>query len=254
VLSAVFTSQGLTTIASGETLQINAQSSNPFVGAIAPVAGTDYTLVSGIVTITLSSTSGASTVISVLATSGPAVIADLQVRAYAVNTVNTVQVVAEDPTSIATYGRKSLPDARDPKWPSLGDAKAIGTVILAQRSDRLPTISVSIQAANTIELTQQLTRNLSDRVHVVEPHTGLDADCFVEQISHSIAQGGLEHSTAFGLEKAATQITGALILGSATQGVLGTNRLGRRGLTNPLTMFVLGSGSNGVLGANILTP
>lgn len=253
-LTEVFTSQGLQAITSGETLSVVAQGSTPFLEAVVPVEGTDYTLVSGTVTVTLSRTSGASTAINITATGGPALIQDLQLRAKAVNTVTTVQVVAEAGGSITKYGRSSLPPGREPKWASMGDAGAICSIILGQRSERLPTITVSMVAANNTRLTQQLTRNLSDRVHVIEGQTCLDADCFVEQISHTITQGGNQHTTTFGLEKAATQITGVFILGSATSGVLGTNKLGRVGLANPSTMFVLGSATNGVLGTNVLVP
>jgi len=252
--STVWSSSGQLGIASGDTLAITAQGTEPFLNAQIPVAGTDFTLVSGTVTVSLSKTSGLSTTISVQALGGPAVIADLSLRANSVSTVTTVQVTATDPVSITKYGVRSLPSGRDPKWPSLPDANAICGIILAQRGDRLPTISVTMVAANTTRLTQQLTRNLSDRVHVIESHSGLDADCFIERISHSIAQGGAEHTTTFGLEKSPMQITGAFVLGSATSGVLGTNRLGRRSTANAATVFILGSGTNGVLGTNVLAP
>lgn len=244
----VWSSQGQQSIASGDTLLVVAQGTTPFTDAITPEADTDFTLVSGTVSVALTRTSGASVTILVTAVGGPAVIADLALRGRAVVTVSTLQVSAEDAGSVR---RSSLPDGREPKWASLGDATAICQIILGQRSQRLPTISVSLgPGGDTAELTQQLTRDLSDRVHVDESHSGLDADCFIEQISHSITQGGLEHSTTFGLEKCATQVTGVFILGSATAGVLGTNKLGKRGLTQPSMMFVIGT--QGVLGTNVL--
>lgn len=252
VISDVWTSQGLISVAAGETLAIIAQASDPFVGALVPEVGTDFTLMSGSVTVTLARTSGLSTTIFVQASSGgPAVLADLKLRGYAVTTVTTVQIQAQDTASIGKYGPQSLPDVRTPKWASPGDARAIASIVLGQRGERLATISVSMRAGTAVEQRQQLTRDLSDRVRVIEPHTGLDADCFVEQIAHSVSQGGAEHVTTFGLEKIPTQITGAFILGS---GVLGTNRLGRRGFTETSSMFVLGSVTNGVLGTSILVP
>jgi hypothetical protein len=250
-VTAVWSSQGQLGIASGETISVIAQGNNPFMNAVVPVAGTDFTLVSGTVIVTISKTSGLSTTIGIQAISGPAVIADLSLRAQSVDTVSTVQLSAVDGASVIKYGPRALPDSRDPKWASIGDAQAIQNIILTQRGDRLPTITVSMVSANNTRLTQQLTRNLSDRVHMVESHTGLDADCFIEQISHTITQGGAEHRTTFGLEKAPTQILGAFVLGT---GVLGTNRLGRRASADPSTMFVLGSATNGVLGTNVLVP
>lgn len=258
-LTDVWTSQGQVSIASGETVPIVAQASDPFVAAVTPVQTTafdddgnpngDYTLVSGTVVVTLARTSGLSTTIFIKAVSGPAIISDLSLRAKSIGTVSTVQVSAEDAASIAKYGRRSLPDERSPKWASPGDAQAITQIILGQRGERLPTINVTIQAGDATELTQQLNRDLSDRVHLVEPHTGLDSDCFIEQIAHSITEGGLDHSTSFGLEKIPAQILGAFVLGTS---LLGTGKLGRRGFTDPSTMFVLGT--QGVLGTNVLVP
>lgn len=258
VVSQVWTSNGLLILAAGTSMQIVAQGSTPFINAITPVAGVDWVAVAGTVTATLSRNSGLSTVITLTAsTGGAATISDLSLRGNAVTTVNTMQVVSEDQSSISKYGRHSMPDGRTPKWASAPDAAAIGQIILTQRAERLPTISVSMVAdgsAGNARLTQMMTRNLSDRVHVIEGHTGLASDCFVEQISHSIGQGGLEHRTSFGLEKAPTQILGAFVLGSATLGVLGTGKLGRRASANPATMFTLGSATNGILGTNVLVP
>jgi hypothetical protein len=254
-LTDVWTSNGRLTIADGESVDVIAQGSNPFLDAIAPVEDVDYTLATGAVTVALSRTSGASTTITVQATGGPAEVVDLKLRAYAVLTVSTVQLLVEDASSVAKYGRRSLPDAQTPKWAGLGDGTAIGNIILAQRGERLPTISVSIKGvSNTVELTQQLVRDLSDRVHVVESHTGLDSDCYIEQIAHTIQEGGLDHVTTFGLEKAPTQIPDVFILGSTTNGVLGTNRLGRRAMADPSIVFILGSATNGVLGESVLAP
>lgn len=260
VASVVWQSQGQVSIAAGDTLSIVAQASDPFTGAVVPVQTTafddagngngDYTLLSGTVTITLGRTSGLSTTVFVQSTGGTtAVIADLQLRAYSIATVNTIQLTAEDQGSIAKYGRRSLPDDHAPKWASNGDAAAIAQIILGQRGERLPTISVTMVAANTARLTQQLNRDLSDRVHLVETHTGLDADCYIEQISHEISQGGAEHRTTFGLEKIPAQVTGVFILGTS---LLGTGKLGRRGFTDPSSMLVLGT--QATLGTNILAP
>jgi hypothetical protein len=250
-LSQVWSSQGSTLIADGETVAVVAQGSSAFFDAVVPEVDTDYVLASGVVEITLSRTSGASTTISIKATGGPAEVWDLALRAYAVETATTVQVAAEDSSSIAEFGRRSLPDGRVPQWASPGDARAIATLILSQRSAPLSTISVTMIASNTARATEIFNRDLSDRVRMIEDHSGLDADCYVEQISHRIGQGGTEHRATFGLEKVATQIDDVFILGSATDGVLGTNLLGKRGLANSSTMLILGT--QATLGTNILT-
>lgn len=252
--AAVWSADGLVSVASGETVNLIVRGSSAFANPVAPVAGVDYTLASGTVTIVMQQLSAESVLLAITAVSGPATIEGLQLRAQPVVTANTMTVTAEDATSISTYGRWSLPADRSPKWASLADAKSISSIILGQRADRLPTMTVTMTGGNNTRLTQQLNRNLSDRVRIDDQHTGLNADCFVEQITHTITQGGREHRTTFGLEKAATQITGAFILGSATSGVLGTNRLGRRGFADPNSIFILGSPTNGVLGSDVLAP
>lgn len=253
LLETVWTSSGSVSVAPGDTISIEARGSEPFRDAQVPEQDKDYTLLSGTPDISLSRTSGATTKIIIHANSASTlVIEDLQLRAVLLVSTGDVVVSANDGSSITKYGPRSLPSGFEPKWASRGDAGAIVTLILAYRAERLPTVSLTMKADNgTARITQMLARDLSDRVHIVEPHTGLDADCFIEQLQHTITQGGRDHATTFGLEKAPAQVSNAFILGSATLGVLGTNVLGRRGLADPATMFVLGSG---VLGANILTP
>lgn len=237
-------------IPSGETVSVTVKGTALFYDAVLPVANVDYTA-TGVVTMTMPRTSGESTTVFITAPSGVAYVDGLQVRGRLITVSSSAVVSGEDP-SITRYGRRTSPSLRNPKWAGVHDTRAIIELILAQRAERLPTIRVAMVAATATRQTQQLSRNLSDRVHVVEPDTGLDADCWIEQISHTVTQGGLEHRTVFGLEKAPTQVTNALVLGSATAGILGTNRLGRRGFAQPDSIFILGSATNGVLGADIL--
>jgi hypothetical protein len=248
-LGPVWTAEGIITVADGETVTIAAKGTSPFFGALVPEQDTDYTLLAGTITVALTRDSGESTGVVIQAVGGTAQIDGLQVRAVALNTATTAVVTAEDSTSIASYGRRSLPDARSPVWAGPHDARAIAQLILAKRADRVPTISVTFPGGNPSRLAQQFGRNLSDRVRVIESHTGLNADCYIEQISHTIGQGGLQHSTTFGLEKAAGQPTAVFVLGVAGRGVLGTNQIGRAGLDDPATVFVLGAD---IIGTNLL--
>jgi hypothetical protein len=206
-LKQAWSAPGRLTLASGETLTVTADGGTAFRDAVAPVQDVDYTAVSGSVTITLSATSGQTISIYVTAVGGPAVIDNLQLRARTVDTVTTVRVVVEDSTSIAQYGRRSADSERGPVWANAYDALAIAQILVGRRAQRLATLSVSIVGANSTRLAQILTRNLSDRVHLVEGHTGFDADAFVERIAHSIGQGGTEHRTTFGIEKAPTEVS-----------------------------------------------
>lgn len=252
-LSVVWQSATQISVASGDTLDIEARGSSPFTDAFTPVSGTDYTLVTGTADISLNRTSGATVTISVKSIGGGTlVIRDLQLRANALVSSTDQQIVYKDWASISKYGWRSAPTDLSPKWCSQGDGRAIATLILAYRAERPPIISVTLKgSAGTTRIFQIINRNLSDRVHITDSQSGLDADCHIEQIDHTITQGGTEHTTVFGTSKALAQLSNAFTLGSATAGVLGTNVLGRRGIADPATMLVLGTG---VLGTSVLTP
>jgi hypothetical protein len=241
--SQVWSSQGLITIANGTSLNITARGSSAFINALTPVQDTDYTLVSGTVTMGLSRTSGQSTVITVTATSD-AIVQDLALRANAIQSTS-VTVTVEDPVSIYRHGRKSLADGRLPVWANLFDAQAILQLIVAKRGERLPSLQVTMRGAGSAaRLAECITRNLSDRIHLTESLTGLDADCFIEQIQHSITQGGIEHVTTFGVEKippvVATPFTFDLAGAGFDQGLFAGGAL-----ENPATMFRLDTAGQG---------
>lgn len=254
-LSVVWSTQGLLTVADGQTLTVTANASTPFIGALTPVAGTDYTLVSGAVTVTLSRTSGQATTVLVQATGGPAVISDLQVRAYEVATVSTVLVGNEETVSIGRYGRRSMPTTFDPVWASPNDAAAIADIVLAHRAERLPTVTVTVVSGvngDTTRMTHILARDLSDRVTLVDAETGLDTAFYIEQIRHQIADAGMLHTTTFGLEKVAAQAAGVLILDDAAEGLLNTGVLGGVGLSDPDTVYLLDDAAQGLLNTSVL--
>ena len=233
--TVVWSTPGLITVAPGTPVQIIARATNPFLAAISPVQDIDYTLVSGSVSIGLSQTSGQSTTITLTA-AGDAVIQNLQLRATAIQSTS-VMVTVEDQQSIDRYGRKGYQSGRLPVWANAYDAFAILSLIVAGRAERLPTVSVTMRGAgDPARLVECLTRNLSDRVHLTESLTGLDSDCFIEQISHAIGQGGLEHVTTFGLEKIPPVVTNPFTFDAAGKGFNQGVFVGG-GLDNPSTMF-----------------
>lgn len=241
--SQVWTSQGQITIANGVTLTITAKASGPFINAITPVQDTDYTLVSGSVNVSLSRTSGQSTAILITAT-GDSIIQDLALRANAIQSTS-ITVAAEDALSIYNHGRKSLADGRLPVWAGLYDAQAILQLTVAKRAERLPTMQVTMRGAGSAaRLAECIGRNLSDRVHVTESLTGFDGDCYVEQIQHTITQGGTEHVTAFGVEKIPAVVTNPFTFDLAGAG-FDQGAFQGGGLDNPATMFRFDTGGQG---------
>lgn len=251
-LAAVWSSQGQYSIADGETLPIAVSGTSPFMGAVAPESETDYTILTGTVTVALSATSGETVTIYVTASGGPAVISDLQLRAYPLATVATVQVSVEDTVSIGKYGRRSPASSRDPVWAGVHDALAVAELTLAQRAERLPAVTITIRGGNDTRLLQQLTRDLSDRTHIVEAQTGLDDDFYIEQIGHTVYDAGKMLESRFGCERVPDAPTGLLILDSATDGLLNTGLLGGVGYSDPAAVFLLDSGSQGLLDTSVL--
>lgn len=249
--SVVWSTGAQVVVQAGTTLDVTAHSSNPFLSAVQPAAGTDYQLLSGSVSISLSATSGQSVTLS-LTSAGGAVLDGLQLRALQVQSTNIV-VTVEDQQSIDRYGRKSMESGRLPVWCNQYDAQAILELIVAKRSERLPTITVTMRGAgNASRLAECLGRNLSDRVHVTEALTGLDADCFIEQIAHAVRQGGLEHVTTFGLEKIPPVVTNPITFDVAGKG-FNDGVFAGGGLDDPDTMFrfdVAGVGFNQGVFAN----
>jgi hypothetical protein len=218
-LQVAWSAPGRLSLAAGETLVLNAAGTTAVINAQLPVAGVDYTAQSGSVSFALPQTSGEAITLLVTAVGGAAVIDNLQLRALTVDTVTTVRVTVEDPGSISAYGLRSGKAEQTPVWASIYDALAVGEILVGRRGQRLPTVTASMVGAGTTpRLTQILTRNLSDRVHLTEAHTGLDSDMFVERIAHTIGQGGLEHRTAFSLEKVPTEVGTALTFDVAGKG------------------------------------
>lgn len=235
-LAPVWSSQGRISLAAGEATVVTAAATSPFVDAVVPVAGVDYVAASGSVSVALSRTSGEAVDITLTAVGGAADLDNLQVRARAVDTVTTVQVKVEDSASIAKYGRRAPQSEREPKWANVYDALAIGQILVGRRSERLPTISVTFSGSVDARLVQQLGRNLSDRIHLEEADTGLDRDCFVEHIAHTIGQGGAEHRTTFGLEAAPLPVTNPFTFNKAGAG-FNDGRFQAMGVVSGTSMF-----------------
>lgn len=245
-ISQVWSTQGQISIPAGSTVTFTAQATGPFLGALVPEVGNDFQLLAGTIdTIWVSRNSGQSLTVYIASTAG-AVIQDLAVRAYLIQSTN-VTITVEDQVSIGKYGRRAYADGRLPVWAGVYDADAILQLIVAKRGERLPTITVTMRGAgHALRLAECLYRNLSDRVHVTESLTGLDADCFVEQIAHSITQGGLEHVTTFGLEKTQPVVANPFTFDVAGKG-FNDGLFASAVLDNPATMFrfdVAGQGFN----------
>lgn len=248
-LAQVWQMSGQRSIADGETVLLTASGSSPFFGAVVPVEGEDFTVLSGAVQVALTGRSGQATAVLVTAVGGPAVIDGMAVRAYPIVTQAMVQVRAEDSTSIADVGRRSWPSGRAPALASLSDAIAIADIILAHRARRLPTVTITLRGGGVDRLREQLARDLSDRVHIVDPETGLDSDFWVEQISHTSAR--LDHATVLGCEQVPTAASNPFTFNTSGRG-FNQGAFGDTGRDDAATVFIFDHPTQGRFDVGLL--
>lgn len=223
-VSVIWSLGATLTLAAGEarSFVVTPSSSDPFTGALTPVAATDYTVSAGAVTPSLDRTSGPSCVLTMTAGAAGATVTGLQVRAkpvavtYTTNLANTVDATS----SIARYGKRPYSLATLDEI-DLEVQQDFANAIVGQYQEPRPTVQIVLNNGDAARMTQILTRELSDRVTVIEPQTGLSTDMFVERVQHTIESGGAYHEATFGLEEAAT---GYWVLGESELGT--TTRLG----------------------------
>jgi hypothetical protein len=203
-LSAVWSSTDTISLANGETRTIDVSGSDPFLNAVTPVVGTDFTLSGGgSLTVQLNRTSGASVKITITAVGGSVQVLSMQLRAQAVRVSNTVKVTLQDGVSIGEHGEKDYPDSAP--WAGVNDAFALATLIIQHYSERLPTIQLRIVSENPSHWQQVVGRTVGDRITVQYDEMGMNADFFVESVTHTIDRIWTDrapvHSVVFGCEK-----------------------------------------------------
>jgi hypothetical protein len=222
-------------IASGASITIKATAGDPFFNAITPVLGTDYTLITGSVSITLSRTSGISTEITITAAGTNVQLTNLRLRGISVPVSRTTQVSDSNATSIAKFQVRTDPVSRP--WLSVNEAIDMANLIVNYYGDPLTRLQVSIQGYNTSVLHQQLARKLSHKVRVTDSITGVDSEFFTEQIGNTV-RNNLErrHVTTLGLE-AAPAVTGCPFI--LNQSLLDVGQLGGIGVDDPAFVFTL---------------
>jgi len=225
----VWSTDDTVAVTAGTPLQITASSTDPFIEAQTPAAAnSDFEVLSGSVSVSLSRTSGQSTTITLTSAAG-AVLSGLRLRARPVRVARTVKVESIDSASVTDHGPRRYDE--EAPWMGRRDAASIGQLILNQRAQRTPTVSIPViaqPATMPARFAAGMGRDLSDRITIVESESGINADFYVEQITHTT--GPLTHTVTLGCEKVpAVELsspTTVFVLNSATNGVLNTNRLG----------------------------
>lgn len=207
-LSVIWSTTDVLTLSIGQSLDLDMSGSEPFLGALTPVAGTDYvTTGAGVLQTTLSRTSGASAKLTLLAVGGPVTVQGIQVRGYAIPVKRTLKISRKDSGSISLHGERSYPNAAP--WAGVNDAYDIAGSILVQYAQRRPTVELRIVTKDPSHFVQILNRTIGDRIHIINGEMGLDSDFFIERVTHTIQrvnQVGRPpvHSVVFGCEKVPT--------------------------------------------------
>jgi hypothetical protein len=179
----------------GQARTLIATPSDPFQNAVTPVAGTDYTVSGGTVSVTLSASSGLVAFITVTATSGSPTVAGLQLRAQplAVVSETLVQSTLDPSGSQAAYG--ALQTLAVAGWPEIDPAMAEGVCdawVRRYRTQR-PAVTISIRAVDHDHLEQILQRAVSDRITLRSTVTGVIGDVWIESRELLLAGAGGRH-------------------------------------------------------------
>ncbi len=235
----VWTSTETVYVDTGETKLVTVSTSDPFTNAVVPDS-TDI-VATGTVTAALTRTSGGTTTIRLTAVGGPARVTGLRLRAIPIPVVRQYQLTSTDPDSATEFGPRGYDNALT--WCGPDDAQAVIDTVVAQRAQPLAQLTVRFQIGgpvNTGRAAALLALNLSDRVTVIEPETGLSADFHIESITHELT-GEEDHTITFGLEQAPTLPTPVFRFGVSGQGF--NDGVFGGGLDDPNTIFLFDGGS-----------
>lgn len=231
-LETVWESESIVSIGANDTLVRQLTLDNPVINPEA-----SFTTLSGSVSASITVDSGQTITLSLSAGSGGGLVTDLVVLAQPVDTRRSYTVLTEDSASIAAYGLRS--QTYDVPWAGVHDAEAIGQLVIDASAQRRPIVTVKLRSGTWTEterLRQQLSRNISDRVHVREPETQVDHGFFIEKISHSMDSAGLLIETTFGMERAILQADNVFRFDDDDHG-FNDGVFASVGLTDPETLF-----------------
>jgi hypothetical protein len=233
-LETVWESADVRSIAASSTNTIDVETDDPVINPTV-----SYTTLTGSVSAAIVQSSGQKLSLELTAGGSAAAVSNLVVSAQPVTVQRTYQVTVEDAASIAKYGQRTLPSGLEAPWAGVHDAGAIADLIVGQRAERLPIVTIRLKSGTTVSstrLVQQLSRDLSDRVHVREDETQVDHDFFIEQIKHDVPQAGLVLETVFGLERTAVHPSNVFTFDKAGAG-FDDGVFGATGLDDPRNIF-----------------
>jgi len=124
---------------------------------------------------------------------------------------------ASDEVSIGLFGVSSGPDISTQFISSNGQAFSLASYIVTLRSDFETPVVVELDAGDPTSLTQQLERELQDRVTINDSVIGTSGDYIIEAVEHEISEGGNRFITRFTLSRYGDNVP--FVFDSTTQGV-----------------------------------
>lgn len=174
-----------------------ARPSDPFISAITPVLGTDYTVSGGTASITLAWNNGAVAKLEALALTGTPTVTGLQLRAAPLRVIGETTIQAQASVTDESL-EKTLKIAA---WPELdpSQAQAICDSYLGRYHESRPVIEITLENADAATLEWMLQARMSDRLTLVNAHLGITTDAFVEKLHHEVSGGG-RHTITLGCE------------------------------------------------------
>ena len=173
-----------------------------------PVSTTDYTANSqsdGLGTnmtsdISIATTKFAQTIKLAITNNGavPAYITLLKARGTYYDNLTKVTRKAEDSTSQDDYQKRTL--TFDGNYMDDADqAQDLASYAIGKYKEPRGELTIAIQNQNSTILTQILTREISDRITIVNTKLGINADYFIDYIEHDISISGLSHTATYRL-------------------------------------------------------
>jgi hypothetical protein len=124
---------------------------------------------------------------------------------------------ASDEVSIGLFGVSSGPDISTQFISSDGQAFSLASYIVTLRSDFETPVVVELDAGDPTSLTQQLERELQDRVTINDTVIGTSGDYIIEAVEHEISEGGNRFITRFTLSRYGDNVP--FVFDSTTQGI-----------------------------------
>jgi hypothetical protein len=247
----IYQTDDFLSLAAGESRLITIDGSEPFLDAVPPQPIVDYTIITGTATFGLTRLTGKTTTLTITANTA-CVIQGLRVRARPLIVRNSVTIIEDDVGSQDQHGIRTVQDTDFEGISNQHDGRAVARILIGQRSERLPVVSIGVNSGNSTRLTQVLERRISDRIHIIEPdQTFVDHDFYIDRIEQSVDSAGKDHRAIFICERVPVSAGGTPIefftFGSASAG-FNEGYFADPGTMITDTLFILDDATQGQLG------